>query len=90
MGIVEVLGRPRRLMYIRADLTKAFWRTGSQMFSAPDFTTFEGDHYAGPKRVFKIWHYRSGRGLLKAFYDKYNGLRRFTADFTPLDPKWCL
>ncbi|MDU3049483.1 MAG: lipid-A-disaccharide synthase [Escherichia coli] len=91
MGIVEVLGRLRRLLHIRADLTKRFGELKPDVFvgiDAPDFWAWR------QKRVFKI-----GRAtdlvlaflpFEKAFYDKYNVPCRFIghtmADAMPLDP----
>jgi lipid-A-disaccharide synthase len=48
MGIVEVSSSACRLLHIRADLEKAFWRTEARCFfvgiDAPDFNiTLEGN-----------------------------------------------
>ena len=96
MGIVEVLGRLRRLLHIRADLTRRFTELKPDVFvgiDAPDFNiTLEGNL---KKQGIKTIHYVSPLVLAflpfeKAFYDKFNVPCRFIghtmADAMPLDP----
>jgi len=94
MGIVEVLGRLRRLLTIRKDLTQRFTALRPDVFvgiDAPDFNiTLEGNL----KRAGKIG--RNTDMVLaflpfeKAFYDRFNVPCRFIghtmADAMPLQP----
>ncbi len=71
MGIVEVLGRLRRLLHIRADLTKRFGELKPDVFvgiDAPDFNiTLEGNLKSRVSKPFITSVRPSGRGDRNAF-----------------------
>ena len=71
MGIVEVLGRLRRLLHIRADLTRRFTELKPDVFvgiDAPDFNiTLEGNLKSRALRRFTTSVRPSGRGDRNAF-----------------------
>lgn len=71
MGIVEVLGRLRRLLHIRADLTKRFGELKPDVFvgiDAPDFNiTLEGNLKSRVSKPFIMSVRPSGRGDRNAF-----------------------
>lgn len=71
MGIVEVLGRLRRLLHIRADLTKRFGELKPDIFvgiDAPDFNiTLEGNLKSRVSKPFITSVHPSGRGDRNAF-----------------------
>lgn len=71
MGIVEVLGRLRRLLHIRADLTKRFGELKPDVFvgiDAPDFNiTLEGNLKKQGIKPFITSVRPSGRGDRNAF-----------------------
>lgn len=71
MGIVEVLGRLRRLLHIRADLTRRFGELRPDVFvgiDAPDFNiTLEGNLKSRASKPFTTSARRSGHGDKNAF-----------------------
>lgn len=71
MGIVEVLGRLRRLLHIRADLTRRFTDLKPDVFvgiDAPDFNiTLEGNLKNRALKPFIMSVRPSGRGDRNAF-----------------------
>ncbi len=74
MGIVEVLGRLRRLLHIRADLTRRFGELRPDVFvgiDAPDFNiTLEGNLKSRASKPFTTSARRSGHGDKTRFQNR--------------------
>ncbi len=74
MGIVEVLGRLRRLLHIRADLTRRFGELRPDVFvgiDAPDFNiTLEGNLKSRASKRFTTSARRSGPGDKTRFQNR--------------------